>query len=427
MELPGTKTTSRDFTRKLCIRFFCIYFLLYIFPFPLDLFSDSNFIISSFREFWGKLVPLVGKYFFGIDVGPRGGDTVFHYTRIFSIFLVSILVSLIWTIADRQPGSDKDIRYWTNVYVRYYIAYNMLDYGFSKVFNIQFAPQFPNLNGLVEPYGEFSPQGLLWKFMGYSKSYQVFTGSIEILGGLLLLFRRTTTAGSLILIAVMSNVVMMNWSYDIPVKIYSSHLLLMAIFLAAPDAVRMINFFLLNKTVLPAEQEYYIGKQWIRVSKLFLKAFFICYLVYIPFRLYSGLNKTWSSDKKPPLYGLYTVESFVVNQDTIPPLLTDSIRWKRMIIDYPGMWANVQLMNESLKTYDLKTDTTNQTGIISFGPDSLDRFVFDYSHPEKDILAFTGRWKQDSVFIKMKRQDINQFRLVRWKSRWIYRKEKSNY
>lgn len=427
MEVLRTKTNHWSFLRKLLIRFFCIYFFLYIFPFPLDLFSENNFISSSLRQFWGKLVPFVGKYLFGIDVGPRGGDTVFHYTRIFSIFLISVLAGLLWMIAEGKRRSYKDFLYWTTVYVRYYLAYNMLDYGFSKVFNIQFAPLFPNLNTLVEPYGEFSPQGLLWNFMGYSKSYQVFTGIFEILGGLLLLFRRTTTAGSLLLIAVMGNVVMMNWSYDIPVKIYSSHLLLMAIFLAAPDAVRIINFFILNKTVLPSERKYHIGKPWMRVSRNIIKAFFVCYLIYIPFKLYSGLNKTWNGDKKPPLYGLYTVESFVINQDTIPPLTTDSIRWKRMIIEYPGMWANVQLINESLKTYDLAIDTTKRKGIISSGPDSLDRFVFDYSRPENDILTFTGRWKRDSIFIKMKRKDIEQFRLVRWRPQWIYRKERSNY
>ena len=34
--------------------------------------------------------------------------------------------------------------------------------------------------------------------MGYSKSYQTFTGVGEVLGGLLLLFRRTTMLVSLV-------------------------------------------------------------------------------------------------------------------------------------------------------------------------------------------------------------------------------------
>jgi hypothetical protein len=38
---------------------------------------------------------------------------------------------------------------------------------------------------LLKPYGESSPMGLLWTFMGYSTGYNLFTGGAEALGGLL--------------------------------------------------------------------------------------------------------------------------------------------------------------------------------------------------------------------------------------------------
>jgi hypothetical protein len=50
-----------------------------------------------------------------------------------------------------------------------------------------------------------------------------------VVGGALLLFRRTTTAGALVLIAVLTNIVTLNFSCDVPVKLFSSHLLLMAV------------------------------------------------------------------------------------------------------------------------------------------------------------------------------------------------------
>jgi uncharacterized membrane protein YphA (DoxX/SURF4 family) len=247
MEQSISNTENWGFTRSLLTRFFCIYFILYIFPFPLDLVSESNFVITFLREFWGKLVPIGGKKVLNTEVGARGGDSLYHYVRIISILLIAFAGSIIWTIVDRKRANYKKLSYWIEVYVRYYLAYNMLDYGFPKVFNVQFTPLFPNLDHLVQTYGESSPQGLLWKFMGYSKSYQIFTGLCEVLGGLLLLFHRATTLGTIVLIAVLGNVVMMNWSYDIPVKIYSSHLLFMAIYLLSSDAKRMVNIFFLNK------------------------------------------------------------------------------------------------------------------------------------------------------------------------------------
>ena len=98
-----------------------------------------------------------------------------------------------------------------------------------------------------------------------------------------------------------------------------------------------------------------------------------------------------------------------------------------MIVEYPGRWANIQLMNEGLKTYDFKPDTIKQTAIVSSVTDSLDKFALKYKQPIKDILTFEGKWKEDSVFIEMRKVDINQFRLVRWKSRWIYRGGNTNY
>ena len=427
MELPITKTDNWSFTGRILIRFFFIYFILYIFPFPLDLFSDNNYIVNSYHQLWGKLVPFTGKHLLHIDVGTRGGDTLFQYTRIFTLVVIAVMGCLVWTIADRKRSNYKTIFYLLTVYVRYFLAYNILDYGFAKIFHIQFMPMFPNLDQLVQPYGDSSPQGLLWKFMGYSKSYQTFTGVGEVLAGLLLLFRRTTTLGALVSIALLSNVVMMNWSYDIPVKVNSMHLLFMATFLLITDAKRTVNFFILNKPVLPVERRVLFTKKWIRVTSLILKLFFVFYLIYVPFKQYSGYNKDWHSDKKPPLYGIYNIEIFVVNNDTLPPLTTDSIRWRRMIVEYPGMWANIQLMNENLKTYDIKTDTIKKTAIISSGKDSLDKFIFRFNQPAKDILTFKGQWKEDSVFIQMKKVDINQFRLVQWKPRWIYRGGGSNY
>lgn len=160
---------------------------------------------------------------------------------------------------------------------------------------------------------------------------------------------------------------------------------------------------------------------------LYLKLLFSFYLIYVPFKQYSGYSRDWHSDIKPPLYGLYKIEEFIINKETLPPLTSDSIRWKRLIIEYPGLWANIQLMNENLKTYDLQTDTVQKSAVMSSRSDSLDKFTFYYNQPEKNVLTFAGLWKGDSTFVKLRRVDINQFRLVQWKSHWIYRGGRSNY
>ena len=68
------------------------------------------------------------------------------------------------------------------------------------------------------------------------------------MGGTLRYFRRTTTLGALIVAFVMTNVVMLNFCYDVPVKLFSLHILAFALFLVAPDAKRLVTFFLSPRT-----------------------------------------------------------------------------------------------------------------------------------------------------------------------------------
>ena len=123
----------------------------------------------------------------------------------------------------------------------------MIPYGVLKLFPLQF-PE-PSLSRLLQTYGDSSPMGLMWTFMGASRSYSFFGGAAEVLAGILLVIPRLATLGALVCMAVMSNVLMLNIGYDVPVKLGSIHLLVMAGFVAAPDLRRLVDFFILNRRV----------------------------------------------------------------------------------------------------------------------------------------------------------------------------------
>src|SRR6185369_17105359 len=138
--------------------------------------------------------------------------------------------------------NDERLHRHVYTYLRFYVASAMFSYGIQKVIPAQFLPL--SLDRLVQTYGSSSPMGLLWTFMGASPAYEMFAGAAELLAGLLLIFRRTALLGALVTIGVMSNVVALNLAFDASIKIYASHLLLMAVFLAAPDARKLAGFFL---------------------------------------------------------------------------------------------------------------------------------------------------------------------------------------
>jgi hypothetical protein len=236
------ETARWNAATRVAFRFFFVFFPLYSLPSPLGDFVES--LAVAFENFWMTLVAAVAQRFFGISVTyvPSGsGDTQFHYFQLLIIASVSAIAALIWTLVDRRAASYPRLHALLRFYVRYTLAIALIGYGAFKVIQSQF-PQ-PSADRLLQPIGDSSPMGPLWTLMGISRSYNIFTGLGELAGGLLLTTRRTTLLGALVTIGVMSNVVMLNFSYDVPVKIYSSILLLMAVFLAAPDARRTRYFF----------------------------------------------------------------------------------------------------------------------------------------------------------------------------------------
>jgi len=58
---------------------------------------------------------------------------------------------------------------------------------------------------------------LAWTFLGHSKGYNIFMGLSEFVGGVLLFHRKAKLMDSLILIPIITNIVAINFFYDIPV------------------------------------------------------------------------------------------------------------------------------------------------------------------------------------------------------------------
>ena len=142
---------------------------------------------------------------------------------------------------DRRRPNYQTLYAHLRLLVRFTLAFTMLSYGFAKLYPLQFVPPF--MTTLTETYGESSPMGILWTFMGASAAYTRFCGMAEVTAGLLLLFRRTTVVGALVATGAMLNVAALNFCYDVPVKLYSVHLVLMSIFLLIPESMALMRFF----------------------------------------------------------------------------------------------------------------------------------------------------------------------------------------
>jgi uncharacterized membrane protein YphA (DoxX/SURF4 family) len=205
-------------------RFLFAYLVLFFFPFPQGL-VNPYWLGGLFSGFWDKVVPWFADLLHvSIPTSSEGsGDSTFANLRVLCMVVLASLVAVIWSILDYRRSNYRTLHSWARVWLRYALALCMLTYGSVKVIMVQF--ESPSYGRLVQPLGQFSPMALLWVFMGCSPLYTSFTGITEVLSGLLLFFRRTTTLGALLAVGIMSNVVMLNMSYDVPVKLSALHLL----------------------------------------------------------------------------------------------------------------------------------------------------------------------------------------------------------
>ena len=412
-----------SFSKKLAFRFFFLWFVLYIFFNPNGFLPYSDVAFDYYIKPFHGLVPWIGKNILhlssDITVFTNGsGDTTYDFVVVFFIAIISAAGCIIWTFLDNKRKSYNNLYYWLTAIVRYYLAFTLFSYGFVKIYKLQFPS--PSPHRLLEPFGNASPMGLAWTFVGYSQGYNYFTGFGEVISGLLLLFKRTTTLGALLALVIVGNIMAINYCFDIPVKLLSTALVIMSLFLLARDIRRLTNFFILNKPSAASDiKTAKFKKQWINITSIIFKYALIAFVLYSNIsNAISGLSQYGDAAPKPPLYGIYDVNSFVLNNDTIQPLTTDTVRWQKIIIDYPGS-AELKMMNDSTQWYAFDADTAAKKISVYTWSDTTKKSIFIYTLPAKDKMIMRGKWNDDSLIVSCTKYDLNNFLLVNRGFHWI--------
>ncbi len=311
------------------VRFACAYFALYFFTFPLGLIPWS-WPAQEYTELWQRCVPWVAAHVLHlaqpITVFPAGsGNTTYNYVELLCFGTLALTVTLVWSALGRAREHAR-AHELLRILRRFAVGSALIGYGVAKIIKTQFP--FPGVDTLLEPYGEASPMGLLWTFMGFSTGYNIFVGLSEAGGGVLLFYRRTTTLGALILVAVMANVVALNFFFDTPVKLYSLHLLAASAFLALPDLGRLWNVLVAKRatTAIPLRT---FRRRWLERLRPFAASAYLAWILYqqIPGSLEA--YRTYGDGKpKSPLYGAYEVVGFTRDDEELGP--DDPKRWKQV-------------------------------------------------------------------------------------------------
>lgn len=241
-------------------------YALFIVPYGRELreaFTDVAFPVVDVLAEWILWFDVVRPARF-----TGSGDTSFAWAYCLLSAVVSLLVAAVWALRG-HPASPRS-RAWLRTLLRYALGANLIAYGLAKLTGEQFP--FPDRAALGRAYGDSSPMTLLWTFMGASPGLCAFAGVIEIAGGALVLFRRTTCLGALIVAAALTHVVVLNFTYDVPVKLFSLMMTGTAIALVWPDRRRLGACFLGTGPVGPPAPEPPVGpprwRPWLKAAAI---------------------------------------------------------------------------------------------------------------------------------------------------------------
>lgn len=376
------------FLRRYFFAALVIFFVLPNFPFPLDDIPGLTKLGVWTGQFWDAVVPPAATRVFhvSVDVKPNGsGDTTYNYVQVALFFAFALVGALPWALFAKRRAHWERVGDYFRIYIRFALASAMIVYGTIKVIPSQFPT--PTLDRLIQPYGTSSPMGVLWTFMGTSKAYSFFTGSAELLAGILLTMRRTTLLGALMVLGAMGNVAVLNYTYDVPVKLYSTQLLLEAVILAAPDARRLFSFFILNRAVAPAPDRPLWKRRWLVTTTLVLRTLLVTTVVFLGLKGAQDNRKLFGDlSPRSPLRGIWNVDDLTDNGAARPPLTTDALRWRRVVFD-SQRFANILLMNDTRVRYTVELDEKKRSIKLTNRDDPKEILTFAYTHPDAHTLT----------------------------------------
>lgn len=335
---------------------------------------------------------------------------------------ISLIIGFIWSVLDKKNRDDSTLSYWFYVIVRYGLALRMSWFAIAKVFPVQMP--FPTISQLNTNLGEFTPGKLYWLTTGVSPVFEVFAGVFELIATVLILFRRTTTLGALMMVAILVPIWFVNIGYDAGVELTSLHILTFALILLAKDATHFWDLLILHRpSVIPTFSAPTFSAKWLTSTRIILKsAFILVFLVYrgIEYGRVYAAEKTFKlplTDGIAAFKGLYDVAEFKVNNQLIPYNPIDTTRWQNVVFEKFNTFSIKVASETNLNTdnkvrtteyygnvgrlyYAYEADTVTHTFVLKNRADTTRQIWLKYEHPNDKTFVLKGILEnKDSVYV----------------------------
>ncbi len=383
---------------------------------------------------WQATLPWICTHIFGIHreliIFPDA-DYLSGYLQHLVELTLAVAATVIWSILDRKRNDYRRLYAWFTLFLRFSLAIVLFSYGFDKVFPLQFG--MLSAGRLSQQVGGMDMFNMLWIFMASSQPYTVFSGALEVLAGLMLITPQLETLGALFSVPVLTNVFLLNMVYGVPVKIISSHLLLMAIFLAAPALPGMARLLVLRQSVPAIVPAALSARRSVdRAVRVGVAALGVVLALLTCTAAHTAYEKRLADSadaQKLPYYGLWIADTFTVPAAGPQSLFTEKLQkeyhvgpgtdhWLSMAIESPKR-LNLELRDGVQDGLDLALDSRTGVAVLSDSDDPAWKTRLTFQSSGNDLLTVVGTVNGVPISSTWHRRPLSSFRLVQDKFRWI--------
>jgi hypothetical protein len=378
-----------------------IFALLSVFfiPFPFHMFPSLHLGDLVF----GRLIVFIAEHLPGLVMTDSkiSSDSTSMYLLLAILLTIALILSILlskWLVWQQNRSKVQPL---LRRLFAYYLSLQLLKYGFDKIFKGQFYLPEPNI--LYTPLGQVDKDLLFWSTLGTSYLYSFITGLVEVLAAVFIMFRKTRILGLLIAVPLLLHILLLNFSFDISVKLFTAFLLLLSLLLLSPQLKRIYGFIVSqDMESLRREGDTFaaFNHPFVRISlKTFIIGLIFLEALYPAFR-----NGHFNDDlaARPYLHGAYEVLEVRTNEGLIR-----MERWpfRRFFVHRDG-YMIFQDWRDQMVDYKLAFDKTNRMNLTRYDKKNLDidykwnainkTFELQFSDDEDDRYSIKARsldWK----------------------------------
>ena len=193
--------------------------------------------------------------------------------------------------------------------------------------------------------------------------------------------------------------------YDVPVKLFSFHLLVAALILAGPDFTNLIQLFVLRRPGRLTIDPPFFSNQRLNLAGLVLQLLFAAFLVGTNLVNDFSYLQNQGAPERPALYGVWSVGRANVD-------------WHQVVFDDYGIFA-VRSREGSMQYYSQKTNAAGRTITISSYRGTHSGGVLRFIQMPPNRLRLWGHLGSRRIVAALNRVDESKFLLLHRGFHWI--------